>query len=258
MKLIACLLLGAITTVGVVCWAAFQPWPTARDFGSIQRVKTIKPVPTDFSSIGYGDDVSGCLFVMCSQDFARARWVSLAYGENFRNQYIMRCDFPERTPCLYTSLDAFTPRELVTYVSPWTSDIQAWPGENGTVDQATRYVNALGWPYLAACFTMTTGWPSTKSDGLDLYGEGRGTRDARDPVILPLHVLPIGFTLNTIAYSAAWALLGSTLIAIFRRLRRPAWACTHCGYDLRGLPFASVCPECGRENLAPPAPKQAH
>ncbi len=35
------------------------------------------------------------------------------------------------------------------------------------------------------------------------------------------------------------------------------WSCAHCGYNLRGRPLESACPECGQRTLYRPPPKNA-
>jgi hypothetical protein len=63
---------------------------------------------------------------------------------------------------------------------------------------------------------------------------------------LPLEILPLGFTLNTLL--AAGVLLGVVEGFAFarRRARRAKGRCVACGYDRGGLPNdAAACSECG-------------
>lgn len=71
---------------------------------------------------------------------------------------------------------------------------------------------------------------------------------------LPIYILPLGFTLNTLFYAAAWfmCLLGISSTRRILRVRRGL--CTRCAYDLNGLPPGSPCPECGNQPL-PAAPR---
>lgn len=66
-------------------------------------------------------------------------------------------------------------------------------------------------------FTRTHWWPRIRLRAASLV------------VILPLWIVGV-----LAVVGAAWAARG---------LRRPAWMC-RCGYDRRGLPEGSVCPEC--------------
>ncbi|MFO0836384.1 MAG: hypothetical protein U0638_15565 [Phycisphaerales bacterium] len=63
---------------------------------------------------------------------------------------------------------------------------------------------------------------------------------------LPIYILPLGFTLNTLFYAAAWFICLFGIRSIRHALRARRGLCTRCAYDLKGLPPGSPCPECGR------------
>jgi hypothetical protein len=69
----------------------------------------------------------------------------------------------------------------------------------------------------------------------------------RDPAMgsIPLLPEPLGFTVNTALYSAAWSGLLTLPVLTRRALRRRRGLCPRCAYDLKGLPPGSPCPECG-------------
>lgn len=72
----------------------------------------------------------------------------------------------------------------------------------------------------------------------------RGTRGLRDHRYLPIHPLPLGFAVNTVAYASCLWLLYVLPRHLRMWLRHRRGCCTACGYDLRGAAHAR-CPECG-------------
>lgn len=72
---------------------------------------------------------------------------------------------------------------------------------------------------------------------------------------LPIYILPLGFTFNTLFYAAAWFIPLFGIRAARRSLRRRRGLCTRCAYDLNGLAPGAACPECGQapSNAAQPA-----
>lgn len=72
----------------------------------------------------------------------------------------------------------------------------------------------------------------------------RGTRGLRDHRYLPIHPLPLGFAVNTVAYASCLWLLYVLPRHLRMWLRHRRGCCTACGYDLRGAAHER-CPECG-------------
>jgi hypothetical protein len=63
---------------------------------------------------------------------------------------------------------------------------------------------------------------------------------------LPIGVLPLGFTLNTLLAAAVILTLTEGAGAWRRRARRRKGKCPWCGYDRAGVAGDAACPECGR------------
>ncbi len=61
----------------------------------------------------------------------------------------------------------------------------------------------------------------------------------------PTGVIPLGFAANTTIYAVAWFGLLNIPAFIRRRIIAKRGLCPKCAYDLRGLPEAVRCPECG-------------
>ena len=67
--------------------------------------------------------------------------------------------------------------------------------------------------------------------------------------VIPLRPMPVALLANTLVFALAWSIaLGPLMLwrpwRHARRRRRTA--CVWCAHDVRGLPNASPCPECGR------------
>ena len=62
--------------------------------------------------------------------------------------------------------------------------------------------------------------------------------------LLPLHPIPLGFTLDTLFYAALLAALFLAPPRLRRFLRLRRGLCPACGYDLAGN-TTGICPECG-------------
>ncbi len=96
---------------------------------------------------------------------------------------------------------------------------------------------AAGWP-----LRSMWGWLVARPDPVrrcGLLGTTwmTGASDAPDIPLIP--ILP-GFLLDTLFYAAPWWLILITPGALKRSRRRRRGRCIHCGYDLAGLPAGTV------------------
>ena len=136
------------------------------------------------------------------------------------------------------------------YVAPTPPDNSAplltRPGWVYTVPGASRDGGswALGFPFRA--LVIRIGVVETAALPFQFIVDG-GVRfnHAGGWHLIPLDVLPLGFTLNTLL--AAGLVLGVVegVRLARRRLRRKRGRCPACGYDRRGLAEGAACPECG-------------
>ncbi|GAB5495759.1 MAG: hypothetical protein Phyf2KO_08390 [Phycisphaerales bacterium] len=72
----------------------------------------------------------------------------------------------------------------------------------------------------------------------------------RNEVRLPLRVIPLGFAVNWVFWTAVVLLIGWAPGALRRRNRVSKGLCIRCKYELAGL---TTCPECGTQSTPKPA-----
>ncbi|MBL8759802.1 MAG: hypothetical protein JNL50_00725 [Phycisphaerae bacterium] len=145
----------------------------------------------------------------------------------------------------------------LVFIAERPPDSRHAPRAPATRSSERRY----GWPARAFWYLAEKeGGHVVKSrshEGLFIFEPG-GVHKARDDAFygtqplgpefafwLPIYILPLGFTLNTLFYAAAWFIPLFGIRAARRTLRRRRGLCTRCAYDLKGLAPASPCPECG-------------
>lgn len=112
-----------------------------------------------------------------------------------------------------------------------------------------------GWPFRAAAAelhvyyaTPNEPYKASRSRMLHLWRWAIPIRTERrwEQVAVPLRPLWLGLAGNIAFYTVAWLpVVGLIGAAADWRKRRPG-TCRACGYELRGLPAGSPCPECGR------------
>jgi hypothetical protein len=134
------------------------------------------------------------------------------------------------------------------------------------------FVSACGWPFLAVCSDLDFDTP-VRRGGLsgDAWKEApwvwgaryglnmpwmrresfaRLSEDGYECVSLPFVPLCPGFLANTVFYAVIWCSVLFVPGIARRGLCRRRNLCPRCAYDLRALPTASLCPECGRASAA--------
>jgi hypothetical protein len=160
-------------------------------------------------------------------------------------------------------INEIIPAEVRTRAVPWLTRSAPFP-----VDDADRVIGARGWPCLAlwceyqtrVCSTFTTSpsWASRRPKP-DLLGAPVGGIALPWPHVSPnwnseppppLTSLPFrplwgGLLVDTACFGVLWwgAIIGPAALRRWARGRRGL--CRKCGYDLRGTPAGSPCPECG-------------
>jgi len=215
LRIVLCLILGAITTVAVAwgCALWVLPQNPPRQAG-LKREGTL-----DWVLIRW--DVSGSV-ILWSERHDPQRYVT-------RSQFV-------------------TAESLAV---PWV-DLGTPVNQR---EREVRRVEARGWPYPALYLEFEwrgTDDPMTYSErrlgmiptGLELHDWG-GYGATRD---LPLIPIWFGFIVNSLIFMVAWLLLVSYVPPAYRwarhRWRHKEGECPRCRYDLRG-DLKSGCPECG-------------
>jgi hypothetical protein len=148
-----------------------------------------------------------------------------------------------------------------TPLDPWNIDVQrpqrplwfVWlprSADDGQILDETS-ARAAGWPWLCLCSTRVRsgGNPAAHIRGAlpIVPPSSYRTRIRTDPDLGTVPLLPIwsGLAADTGVFALPWlVILGVPSLRRALRVRRGL--CPHCGYDLRGLPAGSPCPECGR------------
>ena len=155
-------------------------------------------------------------------------------------------------------------------VVPSATDDKLWPARMGVLhrpgSQSGITVSSLemqGWPF--PCVQGRTDYDLAAGHFVrrgQLHTQVGATRAWPRGPWIPLAYIPVwpGFALNTLILASLLLVLWITPGAVRRRLRRRAGCCRRCGYDLRGLPGAGPCPECGEMAAAgvrPESPRQS-
>lgn len=115
--------------------------------------------------------------------------------------------------------------------------------------------DACGWPMIALACEMKTVAPTYMGRsrvGAVRWGvpmAGLGAMRAGRPRMWALPLRPVwpGFVVNTGVFAVGWFVVFAAPAAVRRWNRRRNGLCLGCGYDLRGSPGRSACPECGAE-----------
>lgn len=150
-------------------------------------------------------------------------------------------------------LDECIPSELQKHAVPWLTGRAPWP-----VVDADLHVGARGWPFLAFwCRFDTIGqtaggeppWVGTPVGGIALQWPAVSHDWYLPPP--PLTALPFwplwrGLALDVAFFAVLWWSVLFGRRALLRSLRRRRGQCAACGYDLRGTPAGTPCPECGQ------------
>jgi len=125
----------------------------------------------------------------------------------------------------------------------WTS--VAWAPTTG-LDRSHDWIcTASGWPMRS----MLSWWrePAMRAFQRPSPGPSPGrtsfsTFVVGEKTVLPLGLIPLGFTVDSLIFASAWWLLLSVFPTTRRFLRHRRGACLRCGY---GPLSGNGCPECG-------------
>lgn len=230
-RAIACVVLGAVTTVGAAWWAAFALPQVAAD----QRLWTIEK-----------DGQAWMLMFAEQRGPVRRVWarsrpnMPMAYEDG-----IYRLEQGARSP---TRADLDAVHRTTLEQLPDTPVMETAFAESHGIDWAPSP------PAGAQCIALASGWPAPAVRGWLMTGpatgpnatEEHGTILLQDKKrALPYYPLLPGFLLDTLLYAVPWWIVLATPGFVRRWRRKRRGACLACGYDLRGLHGSVVCPECG-------------
>jgi hypothetical protein len=120
-----------------------------------------------------------------------------------------------------------------------------------------RYWSCLEY---ATCESIVAGWPFRALSGHRYVHGGVRNPDKKSVIEvpyfsllsqsesnrkLPMEVIPVGFTLNTLLAAGVLLTLVEGFAFARRRVQRSKGRCPSCGYDRAGIMTDVACPECG-------------
>lgn len=157
----------------------------------------------------------------------------------------------------YKGPTALLPEQIIRgrerrLVMPWLDGLRPWPppyrGDYFQLDD-------FGWPW-HSLYTRAVKSGHNNSEQQHLLDLGSIGWFSRRPLGnlrgLPIGIIWPGFLANTALAALLWGLPIYSL-TIWRSRQIVRGRCPHCGYDLRGTPPGSPCPECGRARVAAPS-----
>ncbi len=148
--------------------------------------------------------------------------------------------------------------DWVTITPPWarsvtTTSLHQHP-DNRKYAREWDTFEAHGWPWRALVF-QEHGWYDHTNGFAHQIAGGLSVPHPQNPelttwrgygVVLPYRPIWPGLLANTAIFATPWAVLLFGVPLMRRTTRRQRGRCVRCGYDLRGTPTQSPCPECGR------------
>jgi hypothetical protein len=214
LRIILCLILGAITTVavawGVACSIAVQQ--LSDDYDAIDARQWLPD--TDW-------------FVYREERFGTT-WVG-SMRLRHQNEELWQSD---------PSPSDLVPH-WVTFDPPHVLFVE------NAVNSEHRGAEGRGWPLRALWYETggKLGRQTTRSSGGWIVGLPSDADDKYERA-LPLRPIWPGFVIDTLFYAAIWFGVFFGFASAKRAIRRARGRCPRCGYDLRRN-FSGGCPECG-------------
>ena len=245
LRVLVCLVLGAITTVAVAWGCAY--WQNGTNW--------FKP-HVDREGRWYSIENRASVTVKIDAAFGRTAVLTMAhtYPTDSKVRYPggqVRDAFADLIEKLEPRSNEFSsPLDVLPYWETWSEPLIRSYWSDLSVDQS-HYAFATGWPFRAFffeyddVFSRPTGYGAPGAFRIDSTHERYG-RPMTEWHFIPYRVLPLGFTLNTLFYAAIWFGLFFGFAGTKRFLRVKRGRCPRCGYDLRGgAGLVAGCPECG-------------
>lgn len=229
LRILTCTLLGLLTTIAV-SWALTVKQPDIRYAWDVVRPR----IPAR----GEGD---GLLRLQLLTAFGYRGYGGGPHPDDSFARRLRVFD-PERM------CPAWARRHLL----PWCEGTEPWPA---TPHGPGRHIILTGWPFpcLYTVWSSRPGataqeWAALERAGWQQWSPGAFVRGGIfwiDDDYMPVLPRPLPIAANTLFYGGLWFALFLTPAIIRRAFHRPG-TCSHCAYDLRGLPAGAPCPECGK------------